>query len=380
MLAFSLLQAPSSTSAIIDTTGNLDIFRLYTLTLSHLQRDASLLRSSTLHSPPVIEDVATEVLDRVKIMRAFDLVGVMEAIDEIGEEFEGRGTSEKGREDTAEQSETDLKARAAELMPSKRTFIPDSEAEDEDDEMLLDNEVAYGISLGGSNATPPEQKVQARVAAERDSHEPPHAAPDEPQPKASEKTSRDEHTVMQKSTITFILIDNLPQVVTHLQKKGYIQGLHCRVLDHPQYIDDVLANATTSSVLTRLSRLTYTHGLYTLLFNPCTPPLREAPSTIRSSHQQAPSPCSLFASNRATPALLNLLGPYLDVHLLVSRLPRRKKDAQFFYADGGGDGVMGKKKRGVEMVGVMEVLSDRWGDRTGAWGTFSQDENGLKGI
>jgi len=66
----------------------------------------------------------------------------------------------------------------------------------------------------------------------------------------------------------------------------------------------------------------------------------------------------------------------MDMEVLVSRLPRRKMDAKVYYSDSGGKGT----KRGVEMVSVLEVVSDRWGGRTGAWGTFRESKDGIRDI
>lgn len=47
-------------------------------------------------------------------------------------------------------------------------------------------------------------------------------------------------------------------------------------------------------------------------------------------------------------------------------------DAKVAYAEHGGE--MGRARvrggKGPEMVGVVEVLADRWGARVGAWGVF----------
>jgi hypothetical protein len=64
------------------------------------------------------------------------------------------------------------------------------------------------------------------------------------------------------------------------------------------------------------------------------------------------------------------------MEVLVSRIPRRKMDARVHYSDSGGSG----KKRGVEMVGVLEVVSDRWGGRSGAWGTFREGKDGIRDV
>jgi hypothetical protein len=69
------------------------------------------------------------------------------------------------------------------------------------------------------------------------------------------------------------------------------------------------------------------------------------------------------------PSLAGVLARYVDMSLLVSQLPRRKMDAKVYYRDGNvGAGGAVKKLRGVEMVGVVEVMSDRWEGRSGDWG------------
>lgn len=82
-------------------------------------------------------------------------------------------------------------------------------------------------------------------------------------------------------------------------------------------------------------------------------------------------------SNKEVPALLGFLAPYLDLGVLVHKMPRSKKDANAVYVDG----EMVKNVRlGVKMVGVVEVLLDRWGGRGGEWGTFLGGEGGVRDI
>lgn len=102
--------------------------------------------------------------------------------------------------------------------------------------------------------------------------------------------------------------------------------------------------------------------------------MREQPQY--QQREAAPYP-SMFASNRVVPGLNGLLARHVDVQILVSRLPRRKMDARVYYADGG---VSGGRKRGVEMVGVLEVVGDRWGGRTGAWGRFCEGRDGIRDV
>jgi hypothetical protein len=54
-------------------------------------------------------------------------------------------------------------------------------------------------------------------------------------------------------------------------------------------------------------------------------------------------------------------------------------DAKVFYSDSGaGKGMSGK--RGVEMVGVLEVVGERWEGGVGGWGVFREDEGGVRAV
>ncbi len=68
-----------------------------------------------------------------------------------------------------------------------------------------------------------------------------------------------------------------------------------------------------------------------------------------------------------------MLGRYVDVGLLVTKMPKKERDARLYYSD-----VAEDRKRRAEMVSVMEVVGDRWGGRVGAWGTFDGGEVGVK--
>jgi hypothetical protein len=66
--------------------------------------------------------------------------------------------------------------------------------------------------------------------------------------------------------------------------------------------------------------------------------------------------------------------------LLVERMPRRKADARVAYGDGGLAGGKVRVGKGVEMVGVVEVVADRYDRRGGAWGTFVEGEKGTRDV
>lgn len=85
----------------------------------------------------------------------------------------------------------------------------------------------------------------------------------------------------------------------------------------------------------------------------------------------APEQPSIFASNQSRPALAKALAPSVDLHILVSLLPKSKRDAQALYARfDSGSGTR------VKLVPVLEVIVDRWNDRTGRWCAFDIAQNG----
>jgi hypothetical protein len=202
----SLLTSPTSLAAIIDTTGNLDVLRIYSLLITCLRKSEHLLRTqqAPIHTSNLsAEDVAAKVLERVKIMRVFDFEGVVEAVAEVREGLEGLAVESKDEQPKAHDEET---AQETEPLPvpvpvPRKTVIPDSEDEDEDDEeeMLLDHPAAAPVSK-------PLPEAEAETS----------------RPKTPEKKKQDEGEGEGK--VSFLSIDNLAHVLTPMLKKDYVQG------------------------------------------------------------------------------------------------------------------------------------------------------------
>jgi hypothetical protein len=203
LLVNSLLQGANSTAAIIDTTGHFDIVRLYMFVLARLQSDVSLVGSFRAHHASVdlsAEDIAAKVLDRVQIMRVFDLVGVAEAFDEILGELEGTNVMEETKEiikGTSEKIGVE-KEVPSERPASRKMVVADSEDEDED-EMLFDASSAHNLTISIANTPDPILK-----------------------PKSS-STPRREHATY-KSRLSFVLVDSVAHVVSLSLKKDYNQS------------------------------------------------------------------------------------------------------------------------------------------------------------
>lgn len=204
LLANSLLLDPSSSAAVIDTTGNLDILRLYTQIVRRLQSDASLLEKFPAQSEQV-EDLAAKVLERVKIMRVFDLVGVVEAVGEIREGLERKTTTEAVKRSETEMRRGDDQS-VVEPVPasppqrSRERVIADSEDEDEDMLSEEDQDSVHTPSRDGHNG-------DAETRAE-ESNKP-----------AQERSGQDD------GKVTFVLIDNLAHVINPLLKKDYTHSM-----------------------------------------------------------------------------------------------------------------------------------------------------------
>lgn len=204
LLANSLLLDPSSSAAVIDTTGNLDILRLYTQIVRRLQSDASLLEKFPVQSEQV-EDLAAKVLERVKIMRVFDLVGVMEAVGEIREGLDGKTTTTEAVRRPELEGRRGDDQTVVEPVPasppqrSRERVIADSEDEDED--MLSEEEQDF-VQTSSRDGQSKDAETQAEESY-----------------KPVQETGQDD------GKITFILIDNLAHVINPLLKKDYTHSM-----------------------------------------------------------------------------------------------------------------------------------------------------------
>lgn len=353
LLVDCLTKDSESEIAVIDTTGNFDVMGLYTRILRRLEKEPDILvrQVENVSVEQEKERVAAGILDRVRIMRVFDFVGMREAVGELRDELEGQSRS---NDEVIKTVNADRKTDPP--LPRKRTEVADSEDEDEeleksDDEMLFDTETSTA-----DPAPVPEPATSPSPQAEQ--HHPP--------------------TPPTQSKIKAILVDNLAHVLNPVLKK-----------------DAVSANTLATIFLTALSNLTHSHSLHTILLNPCTAPRAVSPSRQAATHSalqqqgiSAPQqsympqplpPPSIFSSNAAVPALMNLLSRFTDTHILLTMVPRREMDARVYYADTGGR--ERGKRRGVEIVGVVEIVADRWGDRVGAWGAFDMRSVGeIEGV
>lgn len=258
LLAECLLSHARSTAAVVDTSGNFDVMRLYSFLLARLQDDAGLLQRYLRDAGAEgssIEDVAAKMLDRVKIMRAFDLVGVMEAVGEVRDELEGRTqppaeTTVEEPKSREQQEETEQKAtmRKSPVEPPKetmglekpreapkRTFVADS---DEEDALLFEEEsiAPTSATLVPEHAPPAVEEDEMLFVDGADERilvsSPPWASSSPSQPPTPTTVAPDTDLPSNSTRPAFLLVDNLAHVVTPLLKKNYVQGktLHLSAL------------------------------------------------------------------------------------------------------------------------------------------------------
>lgn len=342
LLVDAVLRYPGHSAAVVDTTGHFDVVRLFRGVLTRLEGCEKGVQGSA-----EVRDRAAGMLERVRILRVFDFVGVREAIEELREGLEGmaggdvRGTATAGGDGVEEVP----------LLQVRRTEVADSEDEEEDleteDEEMLFDSPAQGADPVRHPSSDPTANAGTTILAGSSEQATDNSAPQPP--------------------LKTILIDNLAHVLTPLLKQ-----------------DIISANTLATTFLTTLSNLTRTHALHTILLNPCTTPRAPSPSRrpadnappgLQQGHApQPPPPPSIFSSNVAVPALLGLISRYADAHVLVSTLPRRKLDARVYYADSGARDRA--KRRGVETAVVAEVIANRRGGRVGAWAAFKAGQDG----
>lgn len=205
LLVAALLKCPGEMAAVVDTTGNFDVMRLYTLILAQLQKSAEVLERVRVATKSggvdAVGDIAAKVLDQVKIMRVFDFIGVREAIGEIREDLEARKRPSRPRPHEESVPKAKEPTPETQVLP-KRTVVADSEDEDDED-MLFDSSTPTAA---------PEAEAEPAPAVQQQE---PDAAPVELQEAGSDLPS---------SKVKFILIDNLAQVINPLLKKDYVKG------------------------------------------------------------------------------------------------------------------------------------------------------------
>ncbi|KAK8246426.1 hypothetical protein IWZ00DRAFT_10783 [Phyllosticta capitalensis] len=356
LLSSHLLSSPTAHATLIDTAGTFDVGRLYATILSHLRRQrakAMLLHQQSLVSDTAVpqqpvpfevaaqegeEEAAVKVLDRVRYTRVFDFVGLVDALTEVREGLEARMRSEDGGEASREQIKK-VPVRAKEFEHKrglKRTRSEITHVDDTDEE--VDGEEDEDVMSVDA------VREQTQSGAEASTEE------------AQETTSEIQGDGM-------IVVDCISQLVGPMMKTNIVQ-----------------TSALLSSFLRSLKQITVSHSLRSILINGIVTwnaPRQMASPAAQCTQPQSRAPTyasSIFSSSsHLVPALSPILAGFVDLHLLLTKQPWSHGDAVALNAAAGATHA-GKK---ANQVGVLEVLSDRYGDRVGRWGPFALDAEGL---
>jgi hypothetical protein len=299
---------------VIDTTGSFSPARLCSVVLSRLQQTAAHYGNATYRTSLTAEEQeeqqkqAIVILDRVAIMRVFDIYGVIEAVDELRKKAEARtkASSEDG-EGTQEDSD-----------------VP---------------------------ASPSVQQIhEAEIADSQDS-----GSLSPIQPASPMELTEDTPTPHPTGEVGLIVIDSITNVISPLLPKTHGQALltsFTRSLAQfsTQYrICTILLNSAVGTTPLAMPRPKVDADEE----EPQEPrPIRRTPKKDEN--------VSIFAGTTGRQALGRSFGYCVDLSLFVSKLPERRNDAEAAVTGEGN----------VEEVCVLEVSGDRKSGREGRWGVF----------
>ncbi|MCJ1468400.1 hypothetical protein MMC07_007028 [Pseudocyphellaria aurata] len=295
-IASHLLHSAEGDVAFIDTTGSFSPLRLRNVLASRLESQSPRLEccqvgyvyenrdSSAAANDDKLKEQATRLLDRVRVMRAFDFAGVIEALGEIGQVWEKQDDR-------------------------RRNFV-NMHLEDE-------KKVLYDSQDGSFSISSVEISVQNEEHIKGMSN------------------MRDEQTGM-------IIIDTITNVVSSMVSRSQTQG-----------------QALLASFMRSLRHLTYRRQICSVLTNTAVGLNTSSnPDFLRKAQDNA----SIFAATVGKPALGKAYTYLIDTSIFLSTIPKTKLDAKM--ASRGGNAA------GWKMVGVLEVLKDRFGAQEGRWATF----------
>ncbi|KAH0018747.1 hypothetical protein KCU78_g7043, partial [Aureobasidium melanogenum] len=135
VLITHLLASPTHTATLIDASGNFDVLNLYKNLLTRLAK------TNTNHEENIKQ--ATSILDRVKIMRVFDLEGVVEGLNELVDELEGKNIPKNTIRDSQEEEEEEM------ILPEEEKEIKQEKKEQQEPAagLILINNLSQVLGL-----------------------------------------------------------------------------------------------------------------------------------------------------------------------------------------------------------------------------------------
>ncbi|KAI9672859.1 MAG: hypothetical protein M1831_000295 [Alyxoria varia] len=352
------------------------------------------------------EQMLTEALDNVNVMRVFDIEGAMECISEIaGEAWIGSSNDERtttdqnigqdaepammaqesgGKTSTARQKnaaarpESQLQPRSDEeaqmirrdeavanaeketrntAPPRHKAEIADSEDE-EDAEMLLDLDPPANDSQ--HHAVNPSSEPPAPLAAPSEQPQPARTSPPPSPSPPAHKPTQEPQQQNQKAGDTMILLPSLSTLITPLIRRNSTRG-HALLV----HLLRSLRHLTRNSAL-HTGTGTVTVVIGNTVVPVFTPHSRNSASAAASTLEEG---VSAFASAGVKPALGATFAEFLDLSLMVwwgLPAPQNGNGDRTPYVDSKDGGAGGGKGKGV----IVECVRERGGGRVGRWGVL----------
>jgi hypothetical protein len=200
-------------------------------------------------------------------------------------------------------------------------------------------------------------------AHEPEPHHPPEIFDSEEELTPERASSRDKKSP--DPGMEIIIVDNLTHIITSLlaqKEKSEAHG-HLALLSHTLHtmthtsnILTILHNSTVPSKPTSISTSTST-SKYNYNY-PTTTGARTHHQHSRAQTPQVQNRSSIFPSNTAKPALGQIFTQFPDLHLFLSRLPKRREDAEIIYGRDEDSSLGYGNRKDVKYCYVVEVLKD----------------------
>ncbi|KAF7915220.1 uncharacterized protein EAE98_011305 [Botrytis deweyae] len=338
---------------VIDATGSFNLPLLVKILRSRLlkrrremrSRDDSTMNINSGHNADEsteidIQKEVNALLELVAISRVFDIEGLWEVLSELGQPHD---LSRNNGDD--QEIPTIIPPRTSKPVEGKAEplhKIPDEICDSEEEDIEL---------------TPPPPPPSP----------PPPVKPTTPTPSSTETTPE------------ILIIDSMHHLISHLFTHS----------------EKVSAHNLLSLLSQTLHTLTHTHNILTILHNSTLPtkshfaiphPSRQPQPPHPHPHPPPPPPPtiqSIFPSPSQKPSLGRIFDDFLNLHILISKLPKKREDAELLYCRDDNTFTSRVGNEEVAYSFVFEVLRDecpvlggerklgrRFGDREQRWGVF----------
>ena len=344
--------------AVVESmAGGFDVRMLRDVLVSRLLllRRGEMQHQGQGHAQRDVEKRVRSGLDRVRILRVFDLEGMSEALDEI-EGLVGKAECPGVRKGKGKEREREReRERKREIVVVADSEGEDEEEEDEDDEINEEKEEERTKGADGLGMVVIDTITNLVLAGMNDSLV---------------------HGRLSPAHISLI-------IHIYIYVQSFPNGLGVRII-MVSLLRTVacIGHAQLISLMRRLTSLARENNICVLLINGVVG--TRAPSSSSSStsliDQQQPQPnqknstareenhVSMFSSTYGRPALGKSFMYCVDTHLFLSRMPRSREDAEMAFV--GTTKVPNDGSRSWKEVGVCEVLTDRLAGRERRWGCF----------